>query len=130
MPRLLSNAIDDVDPVPESETDWGLPAASSVTCSVAERAPAAPGLNDTETVHDPFGATVAGADGHVVVDEKSAAFVPEIAMFETASGAVPVFVTVTGCAVLVVLTGCEPNDSVDGATVAAGAVPVPDSGID
>ncbi len=62
---------------------------------------------------------------HVVVCEKSALFVP-VKMIELMfKVSLPLFVTVTTCAVLVVATACVPNVSVEGVIVAVAPVPSP-----
>ena len=94
--------------VPVKGTVCGLPAALSVMVNVAAWLPLAPagGVNVMLMTHDAFAATVAPLV-QVVPDAtaKSAAFAPEIegaaVMFRLA---LPVFVTVTTCAVLVVVT--------------------------
>jgi hypothetical protein len=84
----------------------GLPAALSAIVSAADRDPAALGVNVMLIMHAAVGATAAPVVQVVpVATAKSAALVPEIdgaaVMFKLAF---PVFVTVTVCAALVVLT--------------------------
>jgi hypothetical protein len=84
----------------------GLPAALSAIVSAADRDPAALGVNVMLIMHAAVGATAAPFVQVVpVATAKSAALVPEIdgaaVMFKLAF---PVFVTVTVCAALVVLT--------------------------
>jgi hypothetical protein len=112
-------------PVPDSATAWGLPEALSVIESVAARAPIAAGVNVTLMVHFALAASVAFAAGHVFVCEKSPLFVPLIAMLEIVSGAVPLFVSVTLCAVLAVVMSCPGKGRGLGDKVTAGATPVP-----
>src|SRR5438105_4348554 len=88
-------------PVPLKPTLCGLPAASSLILTFALRLPADRGVNVTEIVHVAFTASVLG---HVFVCAKSPELVPPIAMLPIVSGAVPLFVSVTDCAALVVPT--------------------------
>src|SRR5206468_2784170 len=79
-----------VVPVPESGTECGLPGALSAIDRVALRVPAAAGVNVTDTVHVPEGASVAPV--HVSPDfGKSPALVPEMVTPLMSRGAVPVF---------------------------------------
>jgi len=113
--------------VPVMPSVCGLPAALSVIDRVADRAPAALGVNVMLITHVAFGATAAPFVQVVpAAMAKSAALVPEIAaaavMFRLA---LPVFLTVTACAALVVLTVWLVNTRAEGATVATGAVATP-----
>src|SRR5208282_3394267 len=74
-------------PVPLSETPCGLPAALSVTESVAARAPLALGVNATLMVQLP--PTASGAVQLSVVTAKSPLLVPVMAAELTAIGALP-----------------------------------------
>jgi hypothetical protein len=78
----------------------------------------------TEIVQCAPAATVAGQS---LLSAKSPAFVPTTPMLESASGAVPVLVSVEVCAGLVELTGREPKSRLVGLRPTAGAVPVPAS---
>jgi hypothetical protein len=92
---------------------------------VAVKFATAPGVNVTEMVHD---ASAARVSPHVVVSAKSVAFVPPIVMPEIVSVAVPVFDSVTVCALDVAPDTTFPKLSVVGERVAIGAggtVPVP-----
>ena len=89
--------------MPDSVIDCGLLGASSVKESGAVRLPAAPGVNVTPTVHEPPGATVAPLQVFALM-AKSAAFVPVIEAAFMCRLAVPLLVTVTVWAVLVVPT--------------------------
>ena len=89
-------------PVPVSETDCGLPAVLSVMVTDAARDPAAVGLK--VTLMEQF-APAATLGPHVLVSEKSPLFVPVMAMLEIVSGAPPVLVKLTICAVLLLPTG-------------------------
>src|SRR5437879_3140297 len=96
-------------PVPASETDCGLPAASSVMLTVAARAPVAAGANVTVKVQLAKGAIGPPASGQGPAPEPATAtqspgFVlfPYTTLFR--SVAVPLLVRVTVCAGLLVLT--------------------------
>lgn len=85
-------------PVPESETDWGLPTPLSVNTSIPVRLPVAEGVNVTETVHGVLGTIGAG---QLLVKPKSP-FVELILVM--VKFVLPVLVTVMFCAALVVPT--------------------------
>src|SRR2546427_502589 len=112
-------------PVPASDTDRGLPGASSVMVTVAVRALAAVGVNvrlrrqlaPTTTVA-PFVQVVPAAMA------KSPGFKPARAMLVMLRVAVPLLVRVTVCAGLVVLRRWSPKARLVGAMVTAGATPV------
>ena len=91
-------------PVPVKDSVCGLPVPLSVRVSVAERAPAALGVKVMLIVQVPFGTT-----GVVVVQVVPLATANSVPPVDGASVKVrlmfPVFVTVTGSAVLVVPTG-------------------------
>jgi hypothetical protein len=125
LPRLLSNPIADVEPEPESRTCCGLPDASSATCTLAERGPAADGLKVTLTVQVAFTASVAGANGQLLDCAKSARFAPATPIELIDNTAEPEFRTTTDNAPLVVPTNCDPNTTLDGDNDTPGAVPVP-----
>lgn len=112
-------------PVPLRLMLCGLSEASSVTETLALRAPVADGVKVTEIVHEPPGASVAGASRHADVSPKSEGFVPVTAIALIESGAPPEFVSVTFCVGLVVPTTCPANVRLVGDSVTAGAVPVP-----
>jgi len=95
VPRLLSNAIAVVVPVPDRATECGLPDASSAICRLALRAPAAVGANLTLIVQLAPAANVAGLSAQVVLCEKSPVFVPARPMLAIDRAAVPVFMTFT-----------------------------------
>jgi len=106
-------------PVPVSVTDWGDPAALSVTASVAANAPVANGLKATETVQE---APAASDEVHVVaVLRKSVGLVPATAMLVMASAAVPLFLTVTTCAAVSAPSGVEAKAMLVGVSVTPGA---------
>lgn len=88
-------------PVPERLTDCGLPEALSVMDIDAERDPAAAGLKVTLIVHV---ALTASELPQLLVWPKSVELVPEIAMLDTVSVALPVFVKETACAALLTPT--------------------------
>ena len=76
--------------------------------SEALRLPVADGVNVTLTVQVPLGVTVAPVQVSALV-AKSLAFVPPIVTVEMVRLAVPVLVTVSVWAALVVPTFCGPN---------------------
>ena len=98
--------------------------APSLTFNVAVRVPVACGVNVTEMMHLPLAATLLP---QVLVWAKSVGFVPVIEIPEMVSAAVPVFLSVTVCAVEVEPETAEKVSDV-GEREAAGAdavVPVP-----
>ena len=105
-------------PIPVSPAEWGLPGPSSVMVSVALRAPAAVGLKVTLKVQLAPAASVAGNAPQVFVWAKS----PLVAMALIVSGALPLLVSVTVCAALVVPTFWLPKLRLAGDSVTAGAV--------
>jgi hypothetical protein len=114
-------------PVPVNGTVCGLPPALSVTVSVPARAPRAVGANVTLIVQvfaAGAGGNVAGGIGQLFVCAKS----PEAAMELMVNAPVPVLVSVTGFAALVVVSNCPPKLRFVGASPTPGtaaAVPVP-----
>jgi len=113
-------------PVPVSFTVCGDPVALSAMESEAARAPAAAGLNSTETVHV---APAASDVVHVFAERmKEVAFVPVRVSELSVSAAVPEFFTVTTCAAVVEPTVVEAKVRLVGVSVTAGAAaaaPVP-----
>ena len=105
-------------PVPVSGTVCGLPAALSVTFSVAVRVPVAEGLKTTDMVQLVPGVSVRPAQASSVLKSRPAWLIDTPLMNRFAS---PVLVTVTDCGALVVPTACEPNVSEVGVNVTAGA---------
>jgi hypothetical protein len=89
-------------PLPVNATACGLPAALSAKLREALRLPVADGTNVTLTAQVLFGVTVAPVQVSVPL-AKSTAFVPPIVAVEMVRFAVPLLVTVTVCAALVVL---------------------------
>src|SRR5207302_1207676 len=106
-----SVAVGGVTPVPVSDTDCGLSAASSVMFTVAARAPVAAGVKLTLIVQLAPGATEPAPVGQVLpaAKAKSAACAPVMVMLVRFSGAPPLLVSVTFCAALVVPTRCLPK---------------------
>jgi hypothetical protein len=100
-------------PVPLKLTDWGLPAALSLTVSRPVRVPVAVGLNVTDILQVAFGASVAP---QLLVWTKS----PEIVKPSIASVAVPVFFKFTDFAPLVVPTFCPAKFRLVGERFATG----------
>src|SRR2546426_8349134 len=91
-------------PVPASDTDRGLPGASSVMVTVAVRAPAAGGVNVRLTRQLAPATTVAPFVQEVpAAMAKSPGFKPARTMLVMLRVAVPLLVRVTVCAGLVVL---------------------------
>ena len=91
-------------PVPLRLMVWGLPLALSVMLMVAARAPVTLGVKVTLKTQVAFTASVVTQLAGVVEEAKSPGLVPPRVMAEIVSGPVPVFVSVTVCAPLVVLT--------------------------
>src|SRR5208282_2720387 len=94
-------------PVPPKFTVWVLPVTLlllSVKVSVPLRAPVAAGVNVTLTVQVPLGVTVAPVQVSALL-AKSLAFVPPTVIVEMLRLAVPVLVTVSVWAALVVRRG-------------------------
>ena len=92
-------------PVPDRATVWiasPSPSILSVIVIVALRAPLAVGENFTLMVQEALTAKVAGLTGQLFVCVKSLGFVPVMTMLLMASGATPLSVIVTICAVLAV----------------------------
>jgi hypothetical protein len=93
------------------------------------RVPAAAGSKVTLMVQVALAAKDAG---HVLVWAKSPAFVPVRVISAIVNAALPLLVSVTLCAALVVPAACEANVKLVGASVTAGAVvavvPVPANG--
>src|SRR5207253_2085625 len=118
-------------PVPASDTDRGLPGASSAMVTIAVRALAAVGVNvrlrrqlaPTTTVA-PFVQVVPAAMA------KSPGFEPARAMLVMLRVAVPLLVRVTVCAGLVVLRRLSLHASLPVSKVTAGTIPVPASDTD
>jgi hypothetical protein len=118
----LTVVVPEVVPVPVRVTTCGLPAALSVIVIVPGWLPVAVGVNVTLIVQFPPAATEAP---QVLVCEYAAL----AAMLVMLNEAVPVLVSVTGCAVLDVFTTWLPKLKVVGDKLTAGAVvavPVPD----
>ena len=89
-------------PVPVRVADWGLPEPSLVTVRLGVRLPAAVGLNATPTEQAWLAGNVDGLEGQVLfVIAKSPALVPERAMLEMVTAAVPVLVMEINCVALV-----------------------------
>lgn len=114
-------------PVPERDTVWGLLVAVSVNDSVAARAPEAEGLNTMLAVHVPTGARLVP---QVLLEmEKSAEFVPLMAMLLIVTVVLPPLYREAACAALLVPTPTVPNGSDEGLAVntLVADVPVPES---
>jgi hypothetical protein len=111
-------------PVPLSGTVCGLPAASSATLTVADRAAATVGENVTLIVQF---APAASVEPQPFVCEKSPGFVPARLMLAILSVAVPVFVSTIACCGLEVPVFLAANARLVGENEATGdpAVPVP-----
>ena len=111
---MVATAAAPATPVPLRGTVCGLPVALSTMVTLPVRGPATSGVKVTSIVHEPPAAT----DGpQLELNAKS----PEIVMDEIASGAEPVFASVTVCAGLVVETVRDANVSDVGVRLATGA---------
>jgi hypothetical protein len=99
--RGLINSVLEATPVPDSAMVWGLPAALSAMVIVALPVPVAPGVNVTLIVQLLPGAR---DDAQLLVSTNSLLCGPEIVILLIESPALPVFVTITVCAPLVVPT--------------------------
>src|SRR5437899_429340 len=118
-------------PVPASDTDCGLLAASSVMVTVAVRALAAVGVNVRLRTQLALATTVAPFVQVVpAAMAKSPGFEPTRAMLVMLRVAVPLLVRVTVCTGLVVLRRWSPKARLVGAKVTAGAMPIPASDTD
>lgn len=118
--RLTTGAVVEDVPVPVKLTVCGLPLALSVMVMEPVCVPVAVGVNVTLITQGVLGARELG---HVL-----AAKFPLVTMLEMERVAVPVFVSVTFCDVLVVLTAWLPRLKPVGESVTAGelgAVPTP-----
>jgi hypothetical protein len=110
-------------PVPLRATLCGLSPALSVTVRLADRAPEFAGAKETLTVQElPAPSEV----GQAFVWEKSPGLVPVNPMVLIASAPVPLFVSVTDCAALVVPVVWLPKVRLDGLSETEGAVPLPE----
>src|SRR5438128_578614 len=138
LPKALlvaeSVAVGGVTPVPVSDTDCGLPGASSVMVTVAVRAPVAAGVKLTLIRSEERRAGGPRARGHGATPEpataKSPGFEPARAMLVMLRVAVPLLVRVTVCTGLVVLRRWSPKARLVGAKVTAGTMPIPASDTD
>src|SRR5437899_1250722 len=115
-----------VTPVPVSDTDCGLPGASSVMVTVAVRALAAVGVNVRLTRQLAPATTVAPFVQVVpAAMAKSPGFEPARAMLVMLRVAVPRLVSVWISAALAALMPCSPKARMVGGKVPAGTSPVP-----
>src|SRR5206468_233151 len=112
-------------PFPLRESICGLPPASSASDSVPVPAPEAVGVTVTLMVQVPPAAKVAGLVGQALAPVLVAAKSPEAANELIVKAAVPVFVSVTVIAVLVVASSWLPKPRLVGANPTPGAVPFP-----
>jgi hypothetical protein len=109
-------------PVPDNVAVCGLFEALSVVCNDALRAPVAVGEKVTLTWQDALAARVAPQVFALIA--KSPGLVPvRLKLFRTAV-TLPVFCTLTVCAVLVVVRYCEANVTLEG-TLSVVVAPVP-----
>jgi len=95
--NVTANAVTGAVPVPLSGTLCGEVGSLSVMLRLADSAACVEGVKVTLIVQAEPAANVEPELGQVLVCEKSAAFVPVVAMLLMVSAAVPVFVSVTGC---------------------------------
>lgn len=109
-------------PVPLRLTLCGLPDALSETVSAAARLPVAPGVKLTLKLQLAPAATELP---HVFVSAKSPALAPLTVTLVTLRAALPLLVSVTLFAELVIPTAWFPNDRLAGERFTADAVPVP-----
>jgi hypothetical protein len=112
----------DYCPVPVNGTVFDVAGAATFTFTVAVLLPLELGRNVTLTVQFAPGAREAG---HRLFWLNWFAFAPPSPMELIVSGAVPVLVTVTTCAGLIVRMGTFPNANDVGRTWFTGATPVP-----
>ena len=111
-------------PVPLKLTACGLPTALSVKVRLPVAAPAAVGEKVTATVQDPLAATGVEVEQVVPVVARPKGPVMTIALMVRL--VLPLFVSVTVCALLLVPTNCPAKaGGVDRLTVDTDAVPVP-----
>ena len=106
-------------PVPESETEGGVPGALLLSVSVLARVPTAVGTNVTLTVQE---VPLARLAGQLFVCAKS----PDNANPLIESGPVPVLLRVRFCAELVVPTDCAEKVSEETLNLGITVKPVPD----
>src|SRR2546425_1149507 len=127
-----SVAVGGVTPVPVSDTDCGLSAASSVMFTVAARAPVAAGVKLTLIVQLAPGATEPAPVGQVLpaAKAKSEACVPVMVMPVSFSGAPRLLGGVPACAGRGLPGRWLPRPRLVGANPTAGATPVPASDTD
>ena len=95
-------------PVPVTETLCGLPEVLSAIVMLATRLPVAVGVKVTLIVHFAPTARFELFTGQVLLSAKSPLLAPPKAILEIVTGAVPVFVSVTLCAALVVVISWFP----------------------
>lgn len=108
LPGLKLNVYVAIWPVPVSPTDCGLPLALSVKVTAAVRVPLAVGENVMPTEHDALAARLPAPTTQVSFEmAKSPGFAPVNAIDENVTGLLPLFVTVTACAALVVPVLCD-----------------------
>src|SRR5713226_7348650 len=100
-----------VTPVPLRDTVCGLLAALSVIVTLALRLPAAVGVKVTLMLQEALTPKLAG---QLLVWAKSPAFVPVTVILAMLSVTVPLLVSVTGCAELLVPTVWLPNVRLEG----------------
>ena len=105
----MAAAMEKSVPVPTRLRLCGVSAALSATVTEAVRLPAAAGVKIRLMVQLAFAANVALLPGQLFVCVKSPLFVPPIPMLEIVSGALPVFVRLTNCAKLFVVTSWLPT---------------------
>ena len=113
----------DAVPVPERVTDWGLPLALSAMLSDAARLPLPTGAKVTLMLHE---APAATEPPQLLAWAKSPALTPESPMLLMVKVPLPELVRVTVCPALVVPTVWFPKLRLEGETLAADAVPVPE----
>jgi len=115
---LTVGVLGGVAPVPLRETVCGEPVALSVMLMAPLRLPTEVGINVTEILQF---APAARELPHVCVSAKS----PDALIEAIVSAAFPEFVSVMACAALVEPVACEAKVRLVGASVTAGATPLP-----
>lgn len=116
-------------PVPETPIDCGLPLALSLKVIAVTRAPTALGENVMLTEHEAPAARLTAPTGQVSFEmEKSPGLAPVSPIDENVTALLPVLLTITLCAALVVPVFCAANVRLPGlkpSVKVGAAVPVP-----
>ena len=118
----VGSPVEALVPWPPNATDLGVTPPDGVTTTVPDLLPVELGLNDTCTRQSPFTATFSGQLCDIA---NCPGLVPPSLIDWMGSTPLPVFVTVTGWAALVVPTGTLPNASAVGDSENWAFTPVP-----